>query len=155
MFFCLKVLILKAFLAETILFLKASEKNKKSNKYFFYIMFIGGPVNVENGEGGIQMKIIKRFSLVCLGLLIIGLQTKSVMAEENNYESNGQASFYGTYVYENEKESNDVAYTQQSEEQGRNNLVASGQAVLPKTGESENPLYSLIELVCWGSHLFN
>ncbi|RXA88969.1 cell surface protein, partial [Enterococcus faecalis] len=26
------------------------------------------------------MKIIKRFSLVCLGLLIIGLQTKSVMA---------------------------------------------------------------------------
>ncbi|HDL6576615.1 TPA: LPXTG cell wall anchor domain-containing protein, partial [Enterococcus faecalis] len=74
----------------------------------------------------------------------IGLQTKSVMAEENNYESNGQASFYGTYVYENEKESNDVAYTQQSEEQGRNNLAASGQAVLPKTGESENPLYSLI-----------
>ncbi|MGX7714650.1 LPXTG cell wall anchor domain-containing protein [Enterococcus faecium] len=59
-------------------------------------------------------------------------------------ESNGQASFYGTYVYENEKESNDVAYTQQSEEQGRNNLAASGQAVLPKTGESENPLYSLI-----------
>ncbi len=50
------------------------------------------------------MKIIKRFSLVCLGLLIIGLQTKSVMAEENNYESNGQASFYGTYVYENEKD---------------------------------------------------
>ena len=84
------------------------------------------------------MKIIKRFSLVCLGLLIIGLQTKSVMAEENNYESNGQASFYGTYVYENEKESNDIAYTQQSEEQGRNNLTASGQAV------SENPLYSLI-----------
>lgn len=72
------------------------------------------------------MKIIKRFSLVCLGLLIIGLQTKSVMAEENNYESN------------------DIAYTQQSEEQGRNNLTASGQAVLPKTGESENPLYSLI-----------
>ena len=32
---------------------------------------------------------------------------------------------------------NDVAYTQQSEEQGRNNLAASGQAVLPKTGESE------------------
>ncbi len=30
---------------------------------------------------------------------------KSVMAEENNYESNGQASFYGTYVYENEKKS--------------------------------------------------
>lgn len=53
-------------------------------------------------------------------------------------------SFYGTYVYENEKESNDIAYTQQSEEQGRNNLTASGQAVLPKTGESENPLYSLI-----------
>ncbi|CAC9785082.1 Beta-phosphoglucomutase [Enterococcus faecalis] len=93
---------------------------------------------------GNEIKIIKRFSLVCLGLLIIGLQTKSVMAEENNYESNGQASFYGTYVYENEKESNDVAYTQQSEEQGRNNLAASGQAVLPKTGESENPLYSLI-----------
>ena len=86
---------------------------------------MAGPVNVENGEGGIQMKIIKRFSLVCLGLLIIGLQTKSVMAEENNYESNGQASFYGTYVYENEKESNDIAYTQQSEEQGRNNLTAS------------------------------
>lgn len=105
---------------------------------------MAGPVNVENGEGGIQMKIIRGFSLVCLGLLIIGLQTKSVMAEENNYESNGQASFYGTYVYENEKESNDVADTQQSEEQGRNNLAASGQAVLPKTGESENPLYSLI-----------
>ena len=30
------------------------------------------------------------------------------------------------------------------QEQGRNNLAASGQAVLPKTGESENPLYSLI-----------
>ncbi|MGC3206433.1 cell surface protein, partial [Enterococcus faecalis] len=30
---------------------------------------MAGPVNVENGEGGTQMKIIKRFSLVCLGLL--------------------------------------------------------------------------------------
>lgn len=42
------------------------------------------------------------------------------------------------------KKSQMTAYTQQSEEQGRNNLTASGQAVLPKTGESENPLYSLI-----------
>ncbi|MEB7954591.1 LPXTG cell wall anchor domain-containing protein [Enterococcus faecalis] len=106
------------------------------------------------------MAAIKKIKWVCLTTLIltIGLQTKSVMAEENNYESNGQASFYGTYVYENEKESNDaldsqqsegqgrdnISATRQSEGQGRNNFSVSEQAVLPKTGESENPLYSLI-----------
>lgn len=107
-----------------------------------------------------------------MGLLLFSfaatLHTNSnAYAEEKKYESNGQTSFYGKYIYpgDDEKEVKDnigpsskkfddqisggshnrfskKSYNRHPKESG--DYVSAGKTVLPRTGDFTDPLYSVI-----------
>lgn len=95
-------------------------------------------------KGGLTMK--KRTSLILFSLLILSFfHGPSSYAEEQGYHSHGVTSFYG--VYEKTEESgaqqpsgSDSSDSQEGQKSGSSNNTtpnysASGQAIIPKTGD--------------------
>lgn len=72
--------------------------------------------------------------VIAVFLVLIAINTLKAHALEQEYETTGQASFYGSYKYE--KETDDG-----SNNSGTRNYLSTGQAVLPKTGDYINPIY--------------
>lgn len=60
------------------------------------------------------------------------------------YESDGQASFYGVYEYEDDIKPNDPSLNQPP---GTDVFLPDGQEILPRTGDYVNPVYLLIGII--------
>ncbi|MBO0473881.1 hypothetical protein IGL98_003417 [Enterococcus sp. DIV0840] len=94
------------------------------------------------------------FMFVCLAFSV----SSNTYALEQEYESNGETSFYGKYEYNTEedkeenKDSSSInvgkntgdASNHGTENTGSNNYSATGQNILPNTGDFINPLYSIM-----------
>lgn len=94
--------------------------------------------------------------LLLFVLLATTSNIKSAKAEGRAaYETNGQVSFYGTYEEQsNQKEEQSTGggtNHKNASAQGAKRNLASGQAVLPNTGASDDFIYSYLGLFLWGS----
>lgn len=97
-----------------------------------------------------------KYLMVLLSFVLLAATSnvKPAEAEERAaYETNGQVSFYGTYEEQsNQKEEQNTGRgTNHNSAQGTQRNLASGQAVLPNTGASDDFIYSYLGLFLWGS----
>lgn len=99
-----------------------------------------------------------KYLMVLLSFVLLAATSnvKPAEAEERAaYETNGQVSFYGTYEEQsNQKEEQSTGREtnhKNTSTQGTQRNLASGQAVLPNTGASDDFIYSYLGLFLWGS----
>ena len=87
--------------------------------------------------------ILKMMSVLLLFFCVIGI-TNEINAIEQNYDSNGQASFYGKYEYENKNDSNNSGSDWVA---GSNNYLSTGQVILPSTGYYTYPAFTHVGVI--------
>ncbi|MBO0481688.1 LPXTG cell wall anchor domain-containing protein [Candidatus Enterococcus courvalinii] len=87
--------------------------------------------------------ILKVMSVLLLFFCVIGI-TNETNAIEQNYDSTGQASFYGKYEYENTNDSNNSGSEWAT---GSNNYLSTGQVILPSTGDDTYPIFTHVGVI--------
>lgn len=85
--------------------------------------------------------ILKMMSVLLLFFCVIGI-TNEINAIEQNYDSNGQTSFYGKYEYENDSNDSGANWLD-----GSNNYLSTGQVVLPSTGDYTYPVFAQVGVI--------
>lgn len=92
--------------------------------------------------------ILKMMSVLLLFFCVIGI-TNEINAIEQNYDSNGQTSFYGKYEYENDSNDSGANWLDGSNNylRGSNNYLSTGQVVLPSTGDYTYPAFTHVGVI--------
>lgn len=100
------------------------------------------------------MKYLSRILRVVLFGVLFSLMPVVASAEVAQYESNGQAGFYGTYEYETRDKNEEETPLSDTERNGKNasSNTLNGRSRLPNTGTTKNTIYYWIGLLlCVGS----
>ncbi|MFQ7233310.1 MAG: hypothetical protein ACLRPU_00435 [Enterococcus hulanensis] len=107
------------------------------------------------------MKYLMRTMSIVFLTLTFGIKGITVIAEEQQYKSNGQTSFYGTYEYDTNEENNKNEQGlnksnsgKQLPTSGTKNYSSSGRAILPRTGDFIDPIYLYIGLTFWAGIIY-
>lgn len=100
------------------------------------------------------MKKLSRILRVVLFGVLLSLMPVVASAEVAQYESNGQAGFYGTYEYETKYKNEEGIPLSETEGNGKNTSSnrMNGRSRLPNTGTTKNTIFYWIGLLlCVGS----
>lgn len=100
------------------------------------------------------MKKLSRILRVVLFGGLLSLMPVVASAEVAQYESNGQAGFYGTYEYETKDKNEEGDSLSDTESNGKHasanrlkDRSVNGRSRLPNTGTTKNPIYFWLGLL--------